>query len=310
MIKTKRGQASHHDRLFKQAYSDPRIAKELFRLIFTEREWSAFDWRSLKAEKDSFQDKRADLVFSVSLKDAPEVRFKICLLLEHKAQYSLESFYQMLSYQVFIIGKTWREEGEAWPVIPVLFHHGREAWKGKKSFQEGFWGKDFAKIPVSVGKDMLNYGMRLLDTHDSQVERVLRDKNFKSRGFLNILKEVWFLKAEEDILNEAVSLFDNRPGSRDDLLLSLGDYFWAVVPGMTEELWRKIENSAVKKGIFSKGGYMNIREYIKEEGRQEGRQEGVQKIVLSMLKKEADISFISEVTGLSEKEIKSFKNKS
>ncbi len=51
---------------------------------------------------------------------------------------------------------------------------------------------------------------------------------------------------------------------------------------------------------------MNIREYIKEEG----RQEGVQKIVLSMLKKEADISFISEVTGLSEEEIKRFKNES
>ena len=40
---------------------------------------------------------------------------------------------------------------------------------------------------------------------------------------------------------------------------------------------------------------------------QKGRQEGVQKrneIVLNMLKKKLDVSFISEVTGLSEEEIK------
>ena len=49
---------------------------------------------------------------------------------------------------------------------------------------------------------------------------------------------------------------------------------------------------------------MDIREHIKEKGRWEGRQE----VVLNMLKEKADISFISKVTGLSEKEIKKLKN--
>ena len=69
---------------------------------------------------------------------------------------------------------------------------------------------------------------------------------------------------------------------------------------------------------------MNIREYIKEEGRQEGiqkgrqegRQEGIQKgmqegrqqVVLNMLQKRLDTSLISEVTGLSEEEIKKLQN--
>ena len=315
-------QTNHHDRLFKQAYSDPKIAKELFRLVFSEKEWLAFNWDSLRAEKDTFQDKRADLVFSISLKNEPGKIFKICLLLEHKSQYSQEIFYQILSYQTFIIGKTWREEKEAWPIIPVVFHHGKAAWRGRKSFQEEFWSDSFAKIPVSVQKDMLNYEVRLLDTHDSKIQNVLKDKNFKSRGFLNALKEIWSLKAEEDVLNEAVSLFDNWTGDKGDLLLSLGDYFWASIPGMTEELWKKVESEAVKKGIFSKGGYMNIREHIKEEGRQEGRQEGIQKgqqegiqkgqkqVILNMLKEKADIAFISKVTGLSEKEIQKLKNSS
>ena len=234
----------------------------------------------------------------------------------------------MLSYQTFIIGKTFLETGSATPVIPVVFYHGKQPWKWKKTFQEGFWGASFAEIPVSVQKDMLNYGLRLLDTHEARMEKVLQDKSFKSRGFLNVLKEVWNLKADETLLNETISLFDNWSGDRDDLILSLGDYLWAAVPGMTKELWGKVERTAINKGIFSKGGYMNIREHIKEEGiqegiqkgiqegiqkgRQEGRQEGIQKgiqkVVLSMLQEKADISFVSKVTGLSEDEIKKLKN--
>ena len=60
----------------------------------------------------------------------------------------------------------------------------------------------------------------------------------------------------------------------------------------------------------------DVREIIKEKGRweglrkgrREGRQERNKEVVLNMLKKKTDISFISEVTGLSEKEIKNLKN--
>ena len=40
-----------------------------------------------------------------------------------------------------------------------------------------------------------------------------------------------------------------------------------------------------------------------QEGRQEGLQEGRQQVILNMLRKKLDISLISEITGLSEKEI-------
>ena len=61
---------------------------------------------------------------------------------------------------------------------------------------------------------------------------------------------------------------------------------------------------------------MDIREHIKEKGHWEGMQEGHQKswqedrqeLILNMLKKSADLSFISEVTGLSPQEIKKLKN--
>ena len=52
----------------------------------------------------------------------------------------------------------------------------------------------------------------------------------------------------------------------------------------------------------------DVREIIKEKGRWEGRQEGKQEIVLNMLKNRLDTSLISEVTGMSQKEIKKLKN--
>ena len=73
-------------------------------------------------------------------------------------------------------------------------------------------------------------------------------------------------------------------------------------------MWKELERDAVKQGVFSKGGYMNTREYIKEEGRQEGIQKRDKEVVLNMLKEKADIDFICKVTGLSEKEIKQLKN--
>ena len=302
----------HHDIFFKEGYSDPRFAKELFQLALTPEEFSAFNWDSLTPEKDTFQDLRADLVFSVTLKNDPEKQVKICLLLEHKSQYSPKTYCQILKYKTAFIVKSFEETGEVRPVFAVLFHHGPQPWPGETSLKKGLWGRLLPKIPSSLKKDMLDCGLRIIDTHDPKVERAIKNKRTKSRGFLNILKRNWSLKVSVEELKKALSLFDNWTGDRDNLILRVGNYLWAVVPWMTTDLWEELERDAVKQGIFSKGGYMNTREYIKEEGRLEGIQQGIQKnqqqVVLNMLKKEVEISFISEVTGLSEEEINKLKN--
>jgi len=67
----------------------------------------------------------------------------------------------------------------------------------------------------------------------------------------------------------------------------------------------------VREIIREKGRFEGMRQGIRkgrQEGLQEGRQERDKEVVLNMLKKKAEISFISEVTGLSEKEIKKLKN--
>ena len=46
----------------------------------------------------------------------------------------------------------------------------------------------------------------------------------------------------------------------------------------------------------------------REEGREEGREDRIREVIQNMLKKKTDIAFISEVTGVSQKEIKRFQN--
>lgn len=306
----------HHDVFFKEFYANPHFAFELFQLVFSKKELNAFDWTKLKTEKDTFPDKRADLVFSVPLKHKSQVRFKICILLEHKAQYSRQLFSQILDYQYFIHKQTLRDTRQPMPVIPVLFYHGKKPWKWSVSFQEGVWGKAFAEIPAGCRKSMLNYELKLLDVQEAKVTRILKNQSVQSRGALYLLREIWWVKPEAAALERAIGFLKDLAGQRDDLILSVVDYLFKAVPGMSREVWEKAEKDAVAKGLLIKGGYMDVKERIREEGRQEGRQEGREEgrqdsrreVVRNMLQNNLETPLISKVTGLSEKEINKLKN--
>ena len=331
---------SHHDRFFKAGYSNLQAASELLQLFLSRKEADACDWTSLRAEKDAFQglaDARAvaDLLYSVRLKTDPARRIRLCLLVEHKSHFNRGFYGQILKYKTAFISKSLEEDGEVWPVIAAALYHGKTPWKQPKSLKKGLWGQNLEKIPSSLTKDMLDCGIRVLDIRDPKIKRAIQDKNFKSRGFLNMLKEVWSLKPNAEKLKKALILFKNWHGDKEDLALTVGYYLRATVSGMTEKFLKELDQFAVEKGVFPKGGYMTARELIKEEGRregvqqgrqegmqqgvQQGRQEGMQQgvqqgiqqgrqkelqaVVCNMLREQADIAFISKVTGLPEAEI-------
>ena len=300
----KKQPSNPHDRFFKQAYSNLEFVVEIFKLIFSKKEFHSCKWKSLKIEKDTLkEDKRADLIFSVPLKNNPDTCLKIFILLEHKSKYDQKLFTQLLTYQTLIHEQTLKQYGQAQPIVPVLFYHGRRPWKWKTSFQAIY----FDKIPAFFRKNMLNYELRVLDVHSPKVTKVLKDKRFKSRGVLNLFRRIWSLKMNEKELTEVLSKFGRLKD--EDLVLGLISYFRAF--GMSKKIWNKVERNANQQNILQKGEYMGIREELREEGRMEGRQEGRQErnkqVILNMLKKQMDIDIISEVTGLSEKEIQKLK---
>ena len=158
---------------------------------------------------------------------------------------------------------------------------------------------------------MVNYKIKLLSTHDELLQQAMGDKSFKSRAILNLMGKIWELEDSPEELKKAVALFGELSGENEDFILYVLDYLESMKV-VTNKSWRDLEKELVLEGTFKKGGFMDIREEIKERGRLEGRQEGWQKgqqeIVSNMLKKSADIAFISEMTGLSVDAIKKLKN--
>ena len=206
-------------------------------------------------------------------------------------------------------------------VVPIVFYHGKKPWQWETSFQKGYCGKFLTEIPPFFRESMLNYHLILFDTNSPKIGRFFKAEEIKSRGALNVLKRIWSLKKTVPELLEVVTLFLSGFSEREkkDLTVGLFDYLHKAGK-ISFNLLKKVETEAVKKGILKKGGYMNFTEEIKKEaklegwqkgqkeGWQKGRQEEKRQVILKMLQKKSDISFISEVTGLPEREIKKLKN--
>ena len=311
-MKPNKKSSKHHDMFFKNFYSKPIFAKELFSLIFHKTELSAYDWNNLKEEKDTLKEKRADLVFSVPLKKEANITVKIFILLEHKSSYDSRLFTQLLYYQTLLHEQSLRM-GKASPIIPVVFYHGKTPWKWAKSFQDDAYRGFLAKIPARSREYMINYKIKLLDAN--RLEGVLKDKKMKSRGALYLLSKIWDLKLSHSQLKEVLALFGEFSDRKNnDCMANVSDYLKSVFNAgkRFRQLWDAVEKELIEEGIFKRGGYMSALEYIKEREQNKGFRKGCQDrnktIALNMLKKRLNIKLVSEVTGLSVKEINKLKN--
>ena len=101
-------------------------------------------------------------------------------------------------------------------------------------------------------------------------------------------------------LEEAMSHFDKL--SQDERMrnMALDQHIAEVIHDLDRSGWiEQGREEGIQQGIHQG----------REEGLQQGRQEERQQVVLNMLKKKADISFISKVTGLPESQVKEIKNR-
>ena len=321
---------AYHDLLFKMCLENIECAKELFSLALPKKILDLFNWEKLQEEKDSFPNKRADLVFSVPYKDfkSPSKELKnesrVFFLIEHKSKYDPKTFFQIFTYKNKLMEKSYKQKKKARSVISILFYHGKTPWNPKRTFQSEMFEDSMEKLPSKLRE---NHGVFILDIHDPKVKAAIQNPKWKIRGFLKLFLDGRNLESNEALLYECVSLFKSWEGDREELALVVWSYIRSVNPRICEELLKKVERRAIKNGIFPEGGSMNVRDLIRQEGWQEGIQEGlekgqkkgiqegrqegiqrIQQIVSNMFQNNLDVSLISKVTGLSKKEIKKLKN--
>ncbi len=260
-----------------------------------------------------------DLLFSVK-KRGSKKSTRILFLLEHKSYQDEGLLRQILNYQTGIYDKV-KE-----PVIPVVVYHGSKRWRGVLSFHE--YLSDFKGVLKKYfGKNVLNFKCRLLNLQDLG-KNGKKLKSLTSYPALYIMSHIWNL-------NERVmrSLFVvGRKLSVKDrmrLIKKAVDYVRHYSPGFSWRILSEIEAKAIdkeeervmpplqisldeerSKGL-KQGRLEGLQKGLQKgrlEGQQEGRKEGQKELILKMLSKKADLSFISEVTGLSERELKKLKN--
>ena len=302
---------SIHDRFIKEIFSHPKQGAEILSLVLSEEERQAFDFKRLKILPSNFidkasQERRMDLLFSVPFKDSNEW-VKALFLIEHKSYPDPELIKQFLNYQTGIYQNTKS------PVIPVFINQSQNKdWKGALEFQD--YLHNFSKrLREFFGKNVLNFCLRVFN-----VQAVDTEKLPKSLTILPILYTLKHIRAFHK--ENFVKLFNMgrylRRSVREVLIGKAVNYVCRYYPGFDFRQVKRIEQQTLKKEDSIMESFIDKAvQKSREQGMQQGMQQGVQQgqhqrnqeVVLNMLRENADMAFISKVTGLSVKEIKKFK---
>ena len=266
----------------------------------------------------------------------PPQKAFIFLILEHKSQKDETVLVQLLRYQILLYSHLVEQKHPVVPIIPILFYHGKEAWKTDTLFFQNIFPKQvFSPEFESFFKsNVLNFQARVLNLQAFDADQLQALQKLKSGLAFYLLKKVWSFKWPDDG-RQMLDWVKNVSEKDQSQLLLFGSEYIKGVCGVSQKELAALELEALQTGILRKGGSMGLLEYMKQkhireirqtaiqeglqegqqrghkeglqqgmqEGIQQGVQQGIQKIVLNMLQNKVDMSFICKVTGLSEEEI-------
>ena len=305
-----------HDLLIKTLYSQPKYSTDIFKLCLSPKEYALFRWKTLKSEVNTFvdkdlQEKRADLIFSVQLKNSsPPASAKIIFLLEHKSHYDPDLMTQLLHYQTGIYSKNQN------PVIVVLLYHGRQKkWRGALSFQEHL--KMDSQFRQCFADYVLNFKVRLVNLQDMD-KKCLKRADLTSGMIFYIMSSVWSLDKEK--LREFFRLGKNlKPKDREELIEAAVSYIRLADPQFKWNVLKEIENEFLEKGekrmaLLPGAIELERKDALKEgmragirkgrlEGMEKGMVVGMEAVALKMLQEGFKSQTIRKLTGLSSKKI-------
>ena len=130
--------------------------------------------------------------------------------------------------------------------MAVLFYHGKAPLKWKNSLLEEDFQGFFDKIPLETRQNMLNYGLRIINTQDPEIQRACKDESYKGREVIKLLSEIWdikktsFSKLKEILLGFRDIIKELKGEGRKDLILQIREYL-SDNTELEEKTWRQAE---------------------------------------------------------------------
>ena len=257
-----------------------------------------------------FQNKEADIVYKIKDKN-------IFFLIEHQSKIDYSMPFRLLEYEVAIIrsaidkSKIKNKSYKIPLVMPIVLYTGKQKWNANKYLERS--QEKIQGLNIKIG----NYS--LVDINNYTEKELLEDNTFISKMML-IEKS----KNTEEIAKTLEKIINKTHKEDKELLKSIIEIFLEEKIGIQKstELIRKLESESDSMlaivDMIRKENQMYIdmgRKEGKKEGKREGKKVGriegkkdtLREIAIKMLKKNLTEKEITEITGISKKELNNLK---
>ena len=257
-----------------------------------------------------FQNKEADIVYKIKDKN-------IFFLIEHQSKIDYSMPFRLLEYEVAIIrsaidkSKIKNKSYKIPLVMPIVLYTGKQKWNANKYLEKS--QEKIQCLNIKIG----NYS--LVDINNYTEKELLEDNTFISKMML-IEKS----KNTEEIAETLEKIISKTQKEDKELLKRIIEIILEEKIGIQKstELIRKLESESDSMlaivDMIRKENQMYIdmgRKEGKKEGKREGKKVGriegkkdtLREIAIKMLKKNLTEKEITEITGISKKELNNLK---
>lgn len=171
---------SIHDKTFKHALKDIRVARDFFEEYLPKNVLALLNLETLKLSPNSYVDEdlnatSSDVLYEVQMHDN-NTAF-VYILCEHQSTIDPLMPYRLWSYMVRAWGDYLKQTGNKYlPIIyPIVFYHGKEPYTGCRSLSE------LIKGPDEIIQEVLFKPFHLIDTHE------IEDETLRERRWAGVL---------------------------------------------------------------------------------------------------------------------------
>lgn len=262
---------SPHDRFFRSAMANPKVAREFFEQYLPLNIKSVLNFDAIKLKKDSFIDDKlkqqiCDLLFAAEFNNRSGYLY---LLVEHQSSPQKLMPLRVLKYMLAIIDHhLTTTKSERLPVIyPMIFYN------GKKKYNYSTDIFDLFDEDRDLAQSILLKPYQLIDTNKLSDEEL---KRFLYSGMLaRLMKHIF----EEDFLpifeNVAIDLRYLENKGEFGYIYTIFSYIFEA--GRINDLnkFRKVVRAELP--MINEEKIMTLAEICRQEGKQLGLKEGLQK---------------------------------
>ena len=293
-----------HDKIIKRVFqSKKEAARFISKVIGIKIKPS-----NLVATQNSFvtaelRYREADIVYKIR-------GTNIVILIEHQTRVDYRMAYRILNYQIEIMRanevENPKKEDKECLVIPIVLYTGKETWTAKtyiKEIQEKLF-KNIKVGPKKIELGTLGY-YTLVDVNNYTKEELLEEEGILSKIML-IEKE----RSTKDLVRTMFSINEKIQNEEHKEIV-----YTAMELILSKKIGTEITNKIMEK-IIGKGSdnmlaaeqmVLEENEMLRNEGKRIGINEGKNIMCINMLKKGYSIETISEISGLSIKELEKLK---